>query len=152
MVNEPIDSHETEVINYEESTLLTVSKERIQKIHSMAYIYYQNQRYREADALFRMLVNLEPQNSKYWKGLAACLQMKKNYLAALNCYKRVHELNDQSDVYLDIHIADCYFAVKQITNGLKTLDSIKQKAVKNRDKKILQYVAFMRERWKAQVS
>ncbi len=128
------------------------SKESIREIHSMAYVYYKNQCYREADALFRILVINEPQNSKYWKGLGACLQMKKNYQGALNCYKRIQDLlNNQSDAYLDIHCADCYFALGQIANGLKTLHSARQKALKSSDKKVLKHVAFMRGRWKEKV-
>lgn len=121
--------------------------DKIDEMHSMAYVYYQNQYYREADALFRILVAIAPKNHEYWKGLGACLQMKKNYKDALNCYRCAQALlRNKPDPYLDVHTADCYFALKQVEQGLKTLDRAKLIAGKNSD--ILQHVSFMRERWK----
>ena len=133
-------------------TLLTsLSGDRIEEAHRMAYVYYQNKHYREADALYRLLVAACPQNHIYWKGLGACLKMKNNYKDALNCYRCAQALlKDQPDPYLEVHAADCYFALKQIEQGLKALDRAKLIAMKQNDQAILQHVSFMRERWKKQ--
>lgn len=136
-----------------ESKPLLLDRKHIHDIHSMAYVYYRNQHYREADALFRILVISDPKNHKYWKGLGAAMQMEKNYKGALDCYQRVDKLlNHQSDAYIDIHCADCYFALGQIAEGLKTLHSAKKKALKTSDRKVLRHVAFMCERWKEKKS
>lgn len=132
-----------------ESLIADLAPEKIEEVYNMAYTYYQNRYYQEADALFRILVSMSPQKAKYWKGLGACLQMKKNYKDALNCYQCAQALlKEMPDAYLDVHSADCYFALKQVEHGLKSLKMAKSKAEKIHDQKILKHVAFMQERWK----
>ncbi|MFI5342983.1 MAG: SycD/LcrH family type III secretion system chaperone [Chlamydiales bacterium] len=134
--------------NVDQTTLVNQADDKIDEMHSMAYVYYQNKHYQEADALFRILVVIAPQNYKYWKGLGACLQMKKNYKDALNCYRCAQALlKEKPDPYLDVHTADCHFALKQIEEGLKALERAKSTAKKQPNQAILQHVSFMRERW-----
>lgn len=126
-----------------------ISEKKVEELHSMAYVYYQNQRYREADALFRLLVTIDPQVFQYWKGLGACLQMKKNYEGALNCYECAQNLlKDLPDPYLYVHIADCHFAMKELDKGFQVLELAKKRAKKTNEKKIIRHVSFMHERWK----
>jgi tetratricopeptide (TPR) repeat protein len=152
MLQETLDLKEDVLNSSDGLPKVSFAPESLQRMHSMAYVYYKNQCYREADALFRILVQADPLNGKYWKGLGACLQMKRNYQAALKCYGQVRKLlENKADAYLDIHCADCYFALDQITNGLKALNSARLKALKNSDKIVLNHVAFMRSRWKSKV-
>ena len=74
--------------------------------------------------------------------------MKKNYKDALNCYRCAQALlKDKTDPYLDVHTADCYFALKQVDEGFQALNRAKLIAEKQHDQAILQHVSFMRERW-----
>ena len=121
---------------------------KIDEIHAMAYIYYKNKRYQEADAHFRLLVLAYPKNSQYWKGLGAALQMKKNYKEAINCYQCAQNLlEEHRDPYLEIHTADCYFALNETDSALKALGEAKLLAKELGDKKVLSHVAFIRSRW-----
>ena len=123
--------------------------EEMEEMYSMAYVYYQNQRYKEADALFRLLVMIRPEEFKFWKGLGACQQMKKNYQAALTCYRQAQALlKNKPDPYLYVHAADCYFALTEVDRGFKVLETAKTCAKKTHDQKILQHVSFMKQRWK----
>lgn len=142
----------TDVIASEdmENASAIFTKERLQHMHQLAYVYYKNQCYPEAEALFSILVHAASENNKFWKGLGACLQMKKCYQAALKCYEKAGVL--QPDAYLDIHSSDCHFALGQTEAGLKKLSEARQKALQTDDKKILKHVAFMRSRWKLKVN
>ncbi len=131
------------------SEILTqVSSRKIEELHHMAYVYYQNKRFREASAIFRLLVTLRADDKGYWKGLGACLQMKKNYDDALVCYQNVQDLlQNEPDAYLYVHMADCHFAMKQLNEGFHFLDLAKKRAQKTKEKKIIHHVSFMHERW-----
>lgn len=126
-----------------------VSEKRINDLHSMAYIYYQNHYYLEADSCFRLLVTINPQESKFWKGLGACLQMKKNYEGALNCYRCAQSLlKEKPNSYLYLHIADCHFAMKNLQEGFLALELAQKIAKKTKDQKVINHISFMNERWK----
>jgi len=131
----------------QEAVLKKISAKKIENLHNMAYVYYQNKYYEDADAFFRLLTKLKPENIHYWKGLGACLQMKKNYQDALLCYHHAQNiLGESPDAYLYVHIADCHFAMKQSEQGFEILTLAKKRAVN--DKKIIHHIAFMHERWK----
>lgn len=141
-------SEEYSAVN-NEALLEHLSQEEVNEMHKMAYVYYQNQRYKEADALFRLLVMAKPEEFKFWKGLGACLQMKKNYQAALACYRQAQALlKDKPDPYLYVHAADCYFALAEVERGFKVLKAATTYAKKKGDQKILQHASFMKQRWK----
>lgn len=120
----------------------------IDSLYSIAYQLYQRKEYLEALPFFKILAQSSPKNGKFWKALGACLQMLKEYESALNCYTTAQILNrQQEDLLLYIHAADCYFALEQTENGLKTLNKAFYKAEKNKDTVITQHVQFMRELW-----
>jgi secretion system chaperone SscA len=125
-----------------------VKEVKIQETHALAYCLYRKQEYLEASHLFRLLVSSRPSNPKYWKGLGACLQMLKDYEEALNCYISAKILNQgEADPYLYLYAADCYFALKEIKNGLKALKAARLIAEETNDTSILQHVKLMREFW-----
>lgn len=131
-----------------QSLLEGIKLNQVDEIHNMAYIYYKNRRYWEAEAQFRLLVAIEPKNSGFWKGLGACLQMRKSYQEALNCYTCAQAIIlDDPDPYIEIHCADCYFALNQIEKGLKVLEGARACAKNRNDKKVINHVNFIRSRW-----
>lgn len=120
----------------------------VDSLYSIAYQLYQRKEYLEALPFFKILVQAEPKNGKFWKALGSCLQMLKEYESALNCYTTAQILNgQQEDLLLYVHAADCYFALQEIEKGLKTLNKACQQAKKNKNDVIQQHVQFMRELW-----
>lgn len=122
--------------------------EQTKEIYFKAYYLYREEKYAEATQVFRFLTVSYPLEPKYVKGLAACLQMQKDYTQALKYYLYLEIINkDQPDPYLYIYIADCYFALHEIANGLNILEIARLKGEEQKDEKILNHVALMRELW-----
>lgn len=125
-----------------------VPSQKEKELYYIAYHLYRDQQYREASYFFRFLVMAHPLEPKYWKGLGACLQMKQEYADALNCYRYTQLLyRDQPDPYLYLYSADCYFALKDIANGLKALEAARLSGEKTCDARILKHVALMKALW-----
>lgn len=144
----PFDSHLqawTHQVMEGKNSFVQIADEKIQEIYALAYMLYQNQQYEEASHFFRLLVVSHPNDIKFWKGLGASLQMQKDYEGALQCYQCC--MQDQPDPYLHVQIADCYFALKQIDEGLNALNVANSNAKKIDDIRVLQHVAFMRKQW-----
>lgn len=153
-MDKQLEAFTSHLIDWSEKTangdpvFYNLTPEKINAMHRMAYVCYQNKRYREADSYFRLLVLANPKSSDYWKGLGACQQMNRNYQEALNCYLCAQVLMiDNPDPYLELHSADCHFALGNIEKGLKMLNIVKALAKKNNDVKMINHVAFMRSRW-----
>lgn len=128
--------------------LADMTQDKIQEIYALAFFFYEKKHYQEASYFFRLLAVLRPSVISYWKGLGACLQMLRDYKEALNCYMSAQNLNrEKSDPYLYVYAADCYFALKQIKPGLKSLDAARLSAEQTQDARVLQHVTFMRSRW-----
>jgi len=147
----PLESHLVEWVHQvieENHPLNQVAEEKIQEIHTTAFLLYRDRHYQDASHFFRLLAVARPSQAKYWKGLGACLQMQKNYEEALNCYLSAQILNgEKQDPYLYVHAADCYFALQQRDEGLKALESARLRAERIKDQKVLKHVALMRDRW-----
>ena len=126
-----------------------VSEEKIKEIYALAYLLYHNQHYGQSSHFFRLLVMMRPSEAKFWKGFGASLQMQKDYEEALSCYLCCSHFMSQKqpDPHLYVHVADCYFALKQVKEGLKALEAAHLIAKKTHDRQILQHVAFMRNQW-----
>lgn len=147
----PLENHLVEWIDQlaaGQNPLGHVAEEKIQEIHSIAFWLYHEKHYQEAGHFFRLLVVSRPSEPKYWKGFGACLQMQKNYEEAINCYMSAQILKGkQTDPYLYVHVADCYFALKQADAGWKALGAAYLRAKATNDRRVLQHVALMRDIW-----
>lgn len=127
----------------------SITSTEITKWYGLAYTLYKHRQYSEAYPLFRALVEVAPQEVKYWKALAACLQMQKDYRNALQYYQHAQNLLvKHPDPYLYVYIADCQLALHDVTAALKTLNLAEQTAKKRKEKRVLQHVALMRSLWK----
>lgn len=129
-------------------SLNEITEEQVQEMHLFAYLLYRDQRYQEASYFFRLLVVARPTEAKYWKGLGACLQVLKAYEEALSCYMCWQmTTRDQPNSYLYVHVADCYFALKQVPAGLRALEAANLIAEKTHQPHVIQHVTFMRQIW-----
>lgn len=126
-----------------------VPEKNIQDGYALAYQLYQNKLYQQASFYFRVLVTACPTEGKFWKGLAASLQMQKEYHESLNCYMSCLQISSRygSDPYFFVQIADCHFALKNVKEGLEVLEIARTLANKSKDNKVLNHVKFMKEAW-----
>lgn len=126
-----------------------LTEEKIGLQHIMAYTYYNNKHYLEAEGHFRFLVAAVPSNSEFWKGLGACLAMRKCYTEAIHCYACAQALRiGKFDPYLEIYTADCYFSLNAIEKGLKVLEGAETLAEYLKNREVLRHIRFMKSRWK----
>lgn len=129
-----------------------VSQEKLEHIYAFAYCLYEKQKYVEASYFFRVLATLEPENIKFWKGLASSLQMQNNFEEALNCYLAALCLPNCKDPTIYVHVADCYFSQQKKEQGLMALNSAERLAQKHHIEPVLQHVRFMRNQWNGTAS
>lgn len=87
--------------------MLGVTEESIESLYSQAYLLYNTGRYRDAIQVFRLLIMLNPMESKYTMGLAASLHMLKEYKGASAAYSLVSILDPENPIPY-YHASDCY--------------------------------------------
>jgi type III secretion system low calcium response chaperone LcrH/SycD len=86
---------------------LGLSASAVENIYGHAYRLYNAGQYNEAQNLFRLLVMLDPGESKFLLGSAACFHMQKEYATASATYALVSVADPETPIP-HYHAADCY--------------------------------------------
>ena len=94
----------------------------IEEGYAIAYSFYQAGKYVEAIQHFRHLLALDLKQAKIWTGLGASLQMLQQYQEAATAYAVAAFLNS-ANPQPHIYAAECFFALKDISQGLLTLEA-----------------------------
>lgn len=100
----------------------------MEEIYCEAYRLYQEDIYIESATAFRWLVLLNPFEAKYWKGLAASLQLLEKYEKALHAYAMA-ALLDSDNPYPHFHAYECYDSMDLPQEGEKALELAYTRAV-----------------------
>lgn len=100
--------------------------------YAIAYSFYQSGKYAEAITHFRQLITLNIRQPKAWLGLGAALQMSKKYKEATSAYAVAAYLN-QKNPYPHLYAAECYFAQKEVDQGLLALEAAEQLTAKQEE-------------------
>ncbi len=87
--------------------MIGLSDQMVEGIYGQAYRLYQTGRYDDASQLFRLLIMINSNESKYLLGLAACFHMLKEYKSALETYAICAVIDSMSPVP-HYHSSDCY--------------------------------------------
>ncbi len=98
-----------------------VTNYEMEEIYCEAYRLYQEDIYLESSTAFRWLVLLNPFVAKYWKGLAASLQLMEKYEKALHAYAMA-ALLDSDNPYPHFHAFECYESMENDEDADKALD------------------------------
>ncbi len=114
-----------------------VSGYEMEEVYHEAYRFYQEDVYLEASAAFRWLVLLNPFVDKYWKGLAASLQLLGKYEKALHAYAMA-ALLDSDNPYPHFHAYECYEDMHNPEDAEKALDLAYQRTLGNETHRDLQ--------------
>lgn len=93
----------------------------VEGIYAQAYRLYNTGKYIEASHLFRMLVTMNPMESKYTLGLAACFHMLKEYRNAVQAYT-ICSLIDPENPVPHYHASDCYIQMKDPLSAIVALE------------------------------
>lgn len=97
-----------------------LSDEYIEGMYAFGYRLYTTGKYDQAAQIFRLLVMLNPSESKFLLGLAACYHMKKDYDKASNTYMLCSVLSPM-DPLPYYHISDCFVEMEDYPMAVKSL-------------------------------
>lgn len=125
-----------------------VPEEVIESIYAMAYQFYESGDYEKAENTFGLLMILSPDDARHWLGLASTCQMTKDYPTAVVAYGAAAMLNPENP-HIPLNAAECYFAAKQIKEGIDALQHAEEIALENKTvyADVLNQVSLLREAW-----
>lgn len=126
-----------------------LSQKEKEDLYYVGYHYYRKADYERSLLFFNYLLQAEPSKIEYLIALGACLKMQKKYSEALEVFAKALLIKEGTDVNLFVYVADCYFGLKQIKDGLQALDQAYKIAKKQNNSTILGHVVFMRRVWSA---
>ncbi len=116
--------------------LIGLDEEMIESIYRQAYLLYNAGKYSRAIELFRALCMLNPADSKFLLGLAACFHMLKQYKGAIDTYALCAVVNPESPIPY-YHSSDCYLKLDDAVSASIALElAIKRAADKPEFKKM----------------
>ncbi len=102
-----------------------ITDAEMEAIYSMGFSFYNTGRYDDAEKVFRFLVLFDHLNARYWTGLGAVFQVKKNYAEAITAYGYASflDLKNPKPQYL---AAECFLALGDKTNALSAIAALEQ--------------------------
>ncbi len=106
-----------------------LSDQDMETVYSVAYNLYNGGKYEDAAKTFRFLCFYDHLELKYWKGLAASLQLMESYKDALAAYSMAMLL-DMTDPVTTMHAADCHLA---LGNRQEAMDAFECSVVSAQD-------------------
>jgi len=107
--------------------LLGINDGMIETIYGQAYRLYNTGKYKDASQMFRLLIMLNPTESKYSMGLAACFHMLKEYASAIELYTICGTLDPENPVP-HFHASDCYLQMDNPISALVSLEMAVKRA------------------------
>ncbi|NGX39069.1 MAG: Chaperone protein IpgC [Chlamydiae bacterium] len=95
-----------------------MDQKKIETLYSIAYDMYERGDYSKASDLFTQLVLRQPYVPRFWKGLASCRQMQKEYKRALHAWASLALLEGTSP-HPHYHAAECYLSLGEKVEARK---------------------------------
>lgn len=86
------------------------SDEAMESVYAVAYNLFQGNKFDDAAKVFQFLAFQDHFNPKYFLGLGACQQMRKQYQSAIEIFSFA-SLLDANDPRPFTYIGDCYIAL-----------------------------------------
>ena len=107
------------------------SLEDLSVIYSVAYTLYQAGDYKEAITVFQRLASHDPLTVKHWMGLAASLQMEKEFDESLKAWAMASIISPK-DPLPHFHAAECFLALGNEVEGRKAMNEVRS-LIKNEE-------------------
>ena len=107
--------------------IFNITSGQMEGMYAKAYNLYQSGKYKEAIQIFRLLIMLTPNESKYSLGLAACFHMMKDYDNAIETYTMYSVLNPDDPIGY-FHISDCLLSTNEKMSAIVALEMAIEKA------------------------
>ncbi len=105
------------------SELKGITDNEMKAVYQLGLGFYRTGRYDDADKVFRFLVLFDHLEPKYWTGLGAVQQMKKNFKGATASYGYASFL-DLKNPKPQYYAAECFLALGDKENATSALDAL----------------------------
>lgn len=106
---------------------LNLSENVMEGIYTHAYNFYNRGLYNESIHIFRLLTLLDPLETKFLIGLAACLHMQKKYEQALQIYLMAGFMRPANPIPF-YHASDCYIHMNATQEAIFVLEKAIEEA------------------------
>lgn len=100
-----------------------ISSDTMQDMYKLAYDFYHQGKLNDAESLFRFLCIYDFYNPEYAMGLAAILQLKKNYAKAIDFYALAYSLSKE-DYRPMFYAGQCNLMLRQAVPARKCFDIV----------------------------
>ena len=97
-----------------------ITKAEMEAVYSVGFNMYRTGRYDDAEKIFRFLVLFDHLEPKYWMGVGAVQQVRKDYQGAIASYGYASFL-DLSNPKPQLHAAECFLALGDKANAASSL-------------------------------
>ena len=92
--------------------VLQISDKHMEALYAIAYNFYQENKYEDANKIFTFLCRCDPIKPKFWEGLAATEKLQKHYNEAITFYYVLTQIRPlKISYYLDL--AECFIKMDQ---------------------------------------
>jgi len=104
-----------------------ISDEMLDGVYAYAYRFYQSGQLDEAQTFFRFLYMYDFYNGEYALGLAAVLQMKRDYAKAIDMYAVAYALlhDDERPMF---HVGQCHLALRKTSMAKGCFEIVVEKS------------------------
>ena len=100
-----------------------ITKAEMEAVYSVGFNMYRTGRYDDAEKLFRFLVLFDHLEPKYWMGVGAVQQVRKDWQGAVASYGYASFL-DLSNPKPQLHAAECFLAMGDKVNAASALAAL----------------------------
>lgn len=102
-----------------------ITDAEMEAVYSLGFNYYRTGNVENAEKVFKFLVIFDHFNPKYWIGMGAVLQVKKQFHGAIAAYAYASFL-DIRDPKPQYHAAECYLAAGDRENAASALAALER--------------------------
>ena len=102
-----------------------ITNAEMEAVYTLAFNFYRTGRYDDAEKLFNFLALYDHLNPKYWMGVGAVRQVRKDFAGAIQAYGYASFL-DLSNPKPQLHAAECFLAVGDKRNAASSLEALDQ--------------------------
>lgn len=110
-----------------------ITDAEMEAVYSLGFNFYRTGNIENAEKVFKFLVLFDHFNPKYWIGMGAVLQVKKQYQGAITAYAYASFL-DIKDPKPQYHAAECYLALGDRANASSALAALERFAPENTER------------------
>ena len=100
-----------------------ITNNEMEAVYSLAFSYYRTGKFDEAEKLFNFLALFDHLNPKFWMGVGAVRQVRKDFSGAVQAYGYASFL-DLSNPKPQLHAAECFLAMGDKRNAASSLEAL----------------------------